>query len=226
MENRTLKAALGSQGQVRIISSIGNADRCIGFGHGALSGGNVGSALEQFRGHADRNRRRSDGHRLHGNGEIGGGFADEHGDGVLKLCACDSDISRTGLRAPQRGFGFDHGDLIVDAGFIKRTSQVVGLLIRRNCVIVDFLQSVLAANLEKILRQAGLLGQTLVLEIRCTDLGSVLGLAHRVANLAPKVGLPGRLERQRVERALQLWSRGSARAGRSGGGRAHVRRGS
>ena len=65
---------------------------------------------------------------------------------------------------------------------------------------------ILAANFEKIFGQAGLLGQTLVLEIGRADLGSILGLAHGVADLTPEVGFPGCFERQRIERALQLWA--------------------
>ena len=62
-EDGTLKAAFGAQSQRRIIGCIRDADQRVGFGHGAFCGGDVRPALEQFRGHADRNRRRSNGHR-------------------------------------------------------------------------------------------------------------------------------------------------------------------
>ncbi len=57
--------------------------------------------------------------------KFGGGLADEYGDRVLVLRPRDSDIGCPGLRALQRGFGFNHRDLVVDAGFIERTGQIV-----------------------------------------------------------------------------------------------------
>ena len=212
MEGRTLKAALSAESQVWIIGRIGDADRCVGFGHHALGGGNVGPALEQFRGHADRNGRRSRRHGLHRNGEIRGALAEEYGDRVLILRPRNCDVGRTCLRASQCRLGFDHRDLVNDARFIERNGQVVGVLVGGNGFVIDLLQSVLAANLEQIFCEARLLGQTLALKIGGADLGGVLGLVYRVANLAPEVGLPGSFERQRVDRTLKLGAGSGARA--------------
>ena len=68
-------------------------------------------------------------------------------------------------------------------------------LIRRYGLVEDLLQHILAANLEEILGQAGLLGKLLDLEIGGAHLGGVLRLMDFVADLAPEVGRPGDVDR-------------------------------
>src|SRR5580704_19758312 len=91
-EGRTFEAAFGVQRQRRIVGGIGDADRGIGFRHGAFSGGDIWAAFEELRRHAYRNWRRSEGHGLHGNREVRRLLAYEHGDGVLELGPRDSHI--------------------------------------------------------------------------------------------------------------------------------------
>lgn len=108
-----------------------------------------GLLFKQFRRYADRNWRRRNRHRPDGDGEIGGSLAQKYGDRVFKLRSRDCNIGRARLRAAQRGFSFDHGDLVVDARFIERTRQFIRFLICRNGIVKNLLQLVLAANFEK-----------------------------------------------------------------------------
>ncbi len=53
----------------------------------------------------------------------------QHGDGVLVLRAQQAHIDGRGLRGFERGLGFDHGDVVADAGVVLRLVVVEGLLI-------------------------------------------------------------------------------------------------
>ena len=95
-----------------------------------------------------------------------------------------------GLGSGQRGLRLDKRNLIVDAGIVAALLSIKGFLIGVHQVVEDFLQCVLAANLEEILGQARLLCQLLIGQIGRGDLGVVLRGMDRVANLSPKIGLP------------------------------------
>jgi len=70
------------------------------------------------------------------------------------------------LRTLQRGFGFDDRDLVVDAGFIERRGSDRALSVRFHGIVEDLLQLSWPRISKKKLRQASLLGETFVLEIR------------------------------------------------------------
>ena len=74
------------------------------------------------------------------------------------LRSCNSYIDCRGLRAIQSCLSFDNGDLVGYASVVSRPNNFECLLVGLHCVIKDFLQLVLAANLKKVLGKAGLFG--------------------------------------------------------------------
>ena len=131
---------------------------------------------------------------LHGHGEIRGDPADQDGDGVLVLGAQDAEIGRGGLGVLQGVRRFDDGDLIGNAGFVLRPGVVERFLVGLDGIVVELLQRILAADLEEVDGQAGLFGQSLVLQIGGAELCVVLGRADGVAHLSPQVRLPGEIQ--------------------------------
>ena len=85
---------------------------------------------------------------------------------------------------------------IGDAGLILRLGQFEFLLVGRHGIVKELLQLILSANFEKEICQGCLLRQPFVFQIGRADLSRVPSLAHRITDLAPQVGLPGRFERQ------------------------------
>ena len=122
-------------------------------------------------------------------------LADQRGDGVLKLRASETDIDRLGLYALQSGLRLDDRQQVIDTCFVPRAREFERLLVRFHGRVQDLLQLILAADFEKDLCEAGLLDEAFVLEIGGTELGSVLKLAHRIADLAPKIRAPMRCPR-------------------------------
>ena len=145
-------------------------------------------------------------------------LADQRGDGVLKLRAGETDIDRLGLHVLQGGLRLNYRQRIVDTGFVPRPGEFEGLLVGFHGRVQDPLQLVLSADLEKDLREAGLFDEAFVLQVGRAELGPVLKLADRVADLAKEIGRPRDVHGQRVDRAL-LAGEGGDSGGSAGGPR-------
>src|ERR1700691_60431 len=79
------------------------------------------------------------------------------------------------------------GLMVVDSGFIESAGKVERLPIGLDGAVIQILQCILAARFEEILREIGLLRETLVFEIRGAYLGGVSILANRGSDAAPYV---------------------------------------
>ncbi len=138
---------------------------------------------------------------FHGKGKIRGQLAEENSDGMFVLCARDAQIDGRSLYTLERRSGLNDGNVVVDASVIEPLRQIESLLISGHGVVENLLQSILTADLEIVLGETNLLGQALDFEIGGADLRTVLVFAHLVADLAPEVGRPGHINRERHERA-------------------------
>ena len=94
MEGRTGKSAAGAQGQIRVISGSSNTDSGVGRRHGAFSGGDIRSALQQLRRQGIRDLRQSQFDVARGEAELRRWFADKHRDSVLQLGTLPLQIKR------------------------------------------------------------------------------------------------------------------------------------
>ncbi len=121
------------------------------------------------------------------------------------------------LRVFERDFGLGDGLVVVDAGFVEGLGEVEGLLVGCDGLVVEILKSILTAELEVVLGQIGLLGEALVFEVGGADLGGELVLAYGVADLAPEVGLPGDVKRERHDGGGGAAVGGDSGTGNGGG---------
>ncbi len=116
----------------------------------------------------------------------------------------DPAVDRGRLRGPEGRLRLDERDLVIDARVITGLFGVQGLLVGLHGVVEHLLQGVLAADLEEVLREAGLLGQTFKRQVGRAELGGELAGAHGVANLPPEIGRPRNLSREREHLGLQV----------------------
>ena len=128
-------------------------------------------------------------------------LAEQHGNSMLILRARYANIDQGSLHALQRSPRGDHGIVIVDARVIERLRQIKKLLIGGDSFLQNLFQSILPANLEIILRQAGLFRKPLDFQIGGADLRGILLLANLIANLAPEIRRPGNIDRERHDSA-------------------------
>src|ERR1700733_13616094 len=105
---------------------------------------------------------------------------------MLILRAGYAEIGRRGLGILQRVLGFKHKYLNVDSGVIERLCPLQRLRIGGYRVVQDFLQRILATDLEECNSQSRLFGKPFVLEIGGTQLSVVLLLVDGTAPLPPK----------------------------------------
>src|SRR5258708_148891 len=136
-----------------------------------------------------------------GEEKIRGQLAEENSDGMFVLCARDAQIDGRSLYTLERRSGLNDGNVVVDASVIEPLRQIESLLISGHGVVENLLQSILTADLEIVLGETNLLRPALDFEIGGADLRTVLVFAHLVADLAPEVGRPGHINRERHERA-------------------------
>ena len=76
----------------------------------------------------------------------------------------------------------------VDAKLIQRLREFQLLLVGGNRLVENLLQHILPADFEIELRQAGLLGQALILQISRAYFRGILRLTNGISNLAPRSG--------------------------------------
>src|SRR5260370_1210261 len=188
LEGGGLEASQGRECDIREERAVADTDDGSGFGKGTLGSGGIWPALQQLRGDADWNWRWSSQNGFHGKGKIRGQLAEENSDGLLVLCGRDANIDGSSLYALERRSGLNDGDVVVDASVIEPLRQIESFLISDHGIIENLLQSILTADLEIVLGETGLLGQTLDFKIGGADLRTVLVFAHLVADLAPEVG--------------------------------------
>jgi len=80
----------------------------IGFGHAAFGGGDIGAALEKFGGECAGDYGRLSVERRWRDGEFGGRFSDEDGDGVFELSAGYGDVGVLHARGIELGLGLGY----------------------------------------------------------------------------------------------------------------------
>src|SRR5258707_9380673 len=115
---------------------------------------------------------------------------------MIVLRARDAKVYGRRLSALKGAPCLDHRNVVVLSRAVERLSQCECLLIRIHRIVEDALECVLTPELKIELREARLLRQPFILEIRRTDLRRILLLMNLVPNLAPEVGLPGNLQRE------------------------------
>jgi len=112
--------------QAGVVGALGNADLRVRHRHPALGAGNVGPALQQGRGQADRHV----GHgRAPGGGrqaEVAWRFANQHCNGMLQLGALAHQPGVVGLGAGQLGLRLQHVGLGGNAGGVAVLRDVQG----------------------------------------------------------------------------------------------------
>src|SRR5580700_10849470 len=101
---------------------------------------------------------------------------------MLVQGAVGSNACSCRFRVFESHLGLSDSFLIVDAGFNQSASQDERLSIGLNGPVVHILERILPAELEVILRESGLLRETLVFKIRGAHLSGVLKLVHRVTD--------------------------------------------
>ena len=112
-----------------------------------------------------------------------------------RLVAFDCAVLKCCLRLHKR-------DLVANTRLILCLRQLQGVLIRLDRICIEVDQGILSADLKKIFCQSNLLRESLIFQIRRAYLGRILIAANLIPYLAPDIGLPGNVERQRVDTGL------------------------
>ena len=123
---------------------------------------------------------------------------------MLVLGAENANVRGGGLGVLQGILRFDDGDLVGDAGLVLRFVVIEGLFVGDDRIIEDLLQGILPAELKIEHREAGLLAETFVFQIRGAQLGVEAGHPHRFGHLSPEIGFPGNIQSSRDELVLRL----------------------
>ena len=121
---RGLEAAAAGEIEGGVVGGLFDADEGVGLGHGAFGGGDIGAALKQLGGQAERDGRGGGGGGADGDREGRGGFADEGGDGVFVDGAVLGDADAGLLGVLEGDFGLGGGLGAVDAGLDEDAGEV------------------------------------------------------------------------------------------------------
>ena len=187
----------GAESDGRIIGGFGDADLRVGLGHTAFGSGDVRAAFEQFGGDTDGRGRRTGFERLGGNGEIGGGFADQQGDGVLELGPQDAEIDGLRLGCFELGLGLRDIFIGSSPGLKTDPGQAERFPVGGHGLIKQILERVLRAQFKVVHRHLSVGCQSRVFEIGNGRLSFRSIGIDRIADAPPKIELPRGVQRRR-----------------------------
>src|SRR6266705_2630551 len=145
---RAAETAARRKRERRKVRGLRDADLRVRGGRPALGSGDVGPALEQLRGQAERNARHRHRERHGRDRELGGRLADEDRDRVLQLSALHAGIDRLRQRAFQLRLGLHHVHLRCDARRIAIARQLERLAEGRDGIVEQLLLRVEDAQME------------------------------------------------------------------------------
>ncbi|MNH14988.1 hypothetical protein D3C79_745930 [compost metagenome] len=189
-EAATAVATAHAQGQVREVGGAGHADAGVGRHHVALGLGDVGAAFQQLRGQGQRYLRQCRDVLAVGQGELGRGLAQQHGDSVFQLRALPHQVDQVGLGAFQLGLRLGYRVLARDAGTVLVLGHLQRTLIGLDGGLEQALLLVEHPQLQVVLHQLRLQAQADRRHVGKAGLGAGLVGGQAVTQLAPQVGLP------------------------------------
>ena len=198
------------------IGRLGDPDARVGRGHVALRRSDVGTALEERRGHARRNAGDVRLERRARERESGRGLADQDRDRVLELRAGDAQIDRLRFRAAQLRLGLHDVDPADHARGVAVLRHPVRGIECFDRILEEVDRGVGHAQLEVVGRELGLQREPGGLEIRGARLLPGARGLDEAPDPSPHVDLPARVERDAVAVGNAARARG-ARIERHGG---------
>src|SRR6185436_18361435 len=126
----------------------------------------------------------------------------QHRDGVLELRALHAQVEALRARRVELRLGLHDVQARDDAGIVAVARHLQGLAIGVGGLVEQRFLRVERAQLEVVLRQRRLREQPRVDEVARARLRPGVARLDQAPDAAPQVGLPGEVERQRIDGAL------------------------
>ena len=186
------------QRELRKVGAARHADARIGGGHGALGGGHVGPAQQQFRRHAGRHGGHAVDPRRRRQAEVGRRLTHQQRNGVLVQLAVHLQRHAAGARAFQRALRLQHVGARGHASVVAVLRDLHAAFVAGDDVVQQRHLGVLLAQRKVGGGEAPLGRQARRRQVGFAHLHVGALRAHRVADLAPQIGRPADVEADRA----------------------------